>query len=283
MENKPVRRRPPRTLQLSAGNDASQGPDEKEAGPTSPRKNRNSALIEKLQANLALSPTGPPTFQKSPGVVKLPVAPFPYGAPGSPSSPPVIITPKQEETPTSFEDPAEGGPLKSIIKGRARLSIKRRPPSRKHRKSSAEEGGEEVATPEHETPNGHEGEVFEEQKTSDGVDTASISKQQIEQETNSTDAEKLTSEDEKPEVMVETETPEHKDKDEGEQEEKTEEDVKEEKSADEPQLAESPSGSKEQEEAREEPVTQLHEKPQTESDETIDEKDTEQKEEVINQ
>lgn len=282
MENKPVRRRPPRTLQLSAGNDASQGPDEKEAGPTSPRKNRNSALIEKLQANLALSPTGPPTFQKSPGVIKLPVAPFPYGAPGSPSSPPVIITPKQEETPTSFEDPAEGGPLKSIIKGRARLSIKRRPPSRKHRKSSAEEGGEEVATPEHETPNGHEGEVFEEQKASDGVDTASISsKQQIEQETNSTDAEKLTSEDEKPEVTVETETPEHKD--EGEQEEKTEEDVKEEKSADEPQLAESPSGSKEQEEAREEPVTQLHEKPQTESDTTIDEKDTEQKEEVINQ
>lgn len=280
--NKPVRRRPPRTLQLSAANNASQGPDEKEAGPASPRKNRNSALIEKLQANLALSPTGPPTFPKSPGAMKLPVAPFPYGSPGSPSSPPVIITPKQEETPTSFEEPAEGGPLKSIIKGRARLSMKRRPPSRKHRKSSAEEGGEEVATPEHETPNGHEGEVFEEQKASDCVETASISsEQQIEQDTNPTDAEKQHSEDAKPEVKVETETAEHKD--EGEQEEKTEEDVKEEKSADEPQLAESPSGSKEQEEAREEPVTQLHEKPQTEPDTTIDEKDTEQKEEVVNQ
>lgn len=156
------------------------------------------------------------------------------------------------------------------VQGRARLSIKRRPPSRKHRKSSAEEG-EEVAA----TPNGHEGDVFEEQKASDLVDTTSVSsKQQTEQETESADAENQHAKDAEPENEVET----AENKDGGEQEHKTEE--VEEKSGGEPQLAGSSQESKTQDEACEEPVTQAHEKPQTEPESTRDEKETEQKEEA---
>ncbi|XP_016332748.1 duboraya isoform X1 [Sinocyclocheilus anshuiensis] len=264
--NKPVRRRPPRSLPLPAGNDAGQGQDEKGAETVSTRKNRNSALIEKLQASLTLSPTGPPPFPKSPGVVKLPVPLFSPGSPSSPSSPPATVTPKQEETPANFESTAEGTVLKSINKGRARHSIKRRPPSRRHRKSSADEGGEEVdktATLDQTTPNGHEGDVFEEHKTSPDAESLS-SKEQIEQETRSTDSEKPELEE-----KVETVTSE---KEEGEEkEEKTEPETKEEKSEDEPQLANST------EETGEEPVTQ----PQTEPD-TTDEKEEEQKEDEVN-
>ncbi|KAK7143535.1 hypothetical protein R3I93_014637 [Phoxinus phoxinus] len=220
MENKPVRRRPPRTLLLPASNDAAQAQDEKAAETASPRKNRNSALIEKLQANLALSPTGPLPLPKSQGVLKLPVPSFSPGSPSSPSSPPVIVTPKQEETAASFENPTEGTVLKSIIKGRARHSIKRRPPSRRNRKSSADEEEDKTAsaTLEPTTPNGHEGDVFEEQKASPNTESLS-SKQQIEQETKSTDSEKV-----EPEGKVETVTSEKK-----EGEEKMKQELKEEK------------------------------------------------------
>ncbi|XP_016088773.1 capZ-interacting protein-like isoform X1 [Sinocyclocheilus grahami] len=261
--NKPVRRRPPRSLQLPAGNDAGQGQDEKGAETVSTRKNRNSALIEKLQASLTLSPTGPPPFPKSPGVVKLPVASISPVSPSSPSSPPVTVTPKQEETPASFESPTDGTVLKSINKGRARHSIKRRPPSRRHRKSSADEGGEDVdktasATLDQTTPNGHEGDVFEEHKTSPDAESLS-SKEQIEQETKPTDSEKPDLE-EKVEIVISEK------KEAEEKEEKTEPKLKEEKSEDEMQLDNST------EETREELVTQ----PQT------DEKEEEQKEDEVN-
>ncbi|KAK7131110.1 hypothetical protein R3I94_016292 [Phoxinus phoxinus] len=300
--NKPVRRRPPRTLLLPASNDAAQAQDEKAAETVSPRKNRNSALIEKLQANLALSPTGPLPFPKSQGVLKLPVPSFSPGSPSSPSSPPVIVTPKQEETAASFENPTEGTVLKSIIKGRARHSIKRRPPSRRNRKSSADEEEDKTAsaTLEPTTPNGHEGDVFEEQKVSPNTESLS-SKQQIEQETKSTDSEKV-----EPEGKVETVTSEKK---EGEEkmeqelkeekmeqelkeekmeqelkeekmeqelkEEKMKQELKEEKGEAEPQLANST------EETREEPVVVPHGKAQTEPD-TTDEKEEEQKEDEVN-
>ncbi|XP_059382331.1 duboraya isoform X2 [Carassius carassius] len=306
--NKPVRRRPPRSLPLPAGNDASQGQDEKGTETVSTRKNRNSALIEKLQASLTLSPTGP-------GVMKLPVQAFSPGSPSSPSSPTATVTPKEEETPASFESTAEGTVLKSINKGRARHSIKRRPPSRRHRKSSADEGGEEVdktPTLDRTTPNGHEGDVFEGHKTSPDAESLS-SKEQIEQETKATDSEKpepeeivetVTSEKEdgeektkpedeeektklddkeektKPEDKEEKTKPEDKEEqtkpeDEEEKktedkEEKTEPENKEEESEDEPQLAYST------EETREEPVT-----PQTEAN-TTDEKEEEQKEDEVN-
>ncbi|XP_067279450.1 duboraya isoform X2 [Pseudorasbora parva] len=297
MENKPVRRRPPRTLQLSASNDAAQGQDEKGAETVLPRKNRNSALIEKLQANLALSPTGPVPFPKSPGVLKLPVPSFSPGSPSSPSSPPVTVTPKQEETPVSFENPSEGTVLKSINKGRARHSIKRRPPSRRHRKSSADEEADKTGsdTLEPTTPNGHEGDVFEEQKTPSDTDSLS-SKEQVEQKTKSTDSEKVepeekvetvTSEKEQEEKVetVETVTSEKEqeekvetvtsEKKEGEEKEEKAEELKEEKIEAEPQLANST------EETREEPVTVPPEKPQTDLD-TTDEKEEEQKEDEVN-
>ncbi|XP_029925044.1 duboraya [Myripristis murdjan] len=143
----PVRRRPPRTLQLPKPAEQHETP----AAVTSPVKaKRNSALIEKLQANLAVSPML--TSPKSPGLKLLPpsfVPPSPCSvAVVTPTSPCVSAPAKsEEEGPASFEAPptaVEGSILQSINKGRARHSIRRRPPSRRHRKSSS---GEEVDTP----------------------------------------------------------------------------------------------------------------------------------------
>ncbi|XP_037543132.1 duboraya [Nematolebias whitei] len=58
---------------------------------------------------------------------------------------PIPTSPLTEEGPSSFEatpSAVEGNILSSINKGRARVSIRRRPPSRCHRKSS---GGDEVS------------------------------------------------------------------------------------------------------------------------------------------
>ncbi|XP_063344319.1 duboraya [Pelmatolapia mariae] len=151
-QEKPVRRRPPRTLQLSKTQGGEQqGPAD---APTSPVKvKRNSGLIEKIQAELLLSPTGPP--MKSPGIRMLPLN-FPLPSPGSappgtsvttsssatPTSPVASSPVTETEGPASFEEPAtvaEGLVLQSINKGRARHSIRRRPPSRRHRTSSSGE------------------------------------------------------------------------------------------------------------------------------------------------
>lgn len=155
------------------------------------------------------------------------------------------------------------------VQGRARHSIKRRPPSRRNRKSSADEEEDKTAsaTLEPTTPNGHEGDVFGEQKASPDSESLS-SKQQIEQETKSTDSEKA-----EPEGKVETVTSEKKEGE--EKEEKMEQELKEVKSEAEPQLANST------EETREEPVMVPHGKVQTEPD-TTDEKEEEQKEDEVN-
>ncbi|XP_054610139.1 duboraya [Dunckerocampus dactyliophorus] len=159
---RPVRRRPPRSLQLPKIHG-----DEREmsAGVTSPVKvKRNSALIEKLQANLALSPSALLPSPKSPGFRLLPLfspppSPSPTAgtplstlSPSSPVSTCLLVT--EEEGPTSFEAPPtamEGSLLTNINKGRARHSLRRRPPSRRHRKSSS---GDEVgvATEQTDTP-----------------------------------------------------------------------------------------------------------------------------------
>ncbi|XP_059207744.1 duboraya isoform X2 [Centropristis striata] len=156
-QEKPVRRRPPRSLQLTKPH----GDDQEPPGVTSPlpaKAKRNSALIEKLQANLALSPTTMLPSPKSPGFRLLPPA-FTPTPPGpdpvstvttsstvTPTSPVTAVTPStEEEGPSSFETPptaAEGSILSnSSIKGRARHSLRRRPPSRRNRKSSS---GDEV-------------------------------------------------------------------------------------------------------------------------------------------
>ncbi|KAG7483922.1 hypothetical protein MATL_G00043370 [Megalops atlanticus] len=145
--SKPVRRRPPRSLKLQTKTDGGEGEEEKPAvtSPHPPKvKPKNSPLIEKLQANLALSPTALLPSPKSPGR-QLSV----------------------EEAPTSFEKPAEGGVLPSINKSRARGSVKRRPPTRQHRRSCGDEGGAgggSTPPPEQECQkqNGDEEEVFEE-------------------------------------------------------------------------------------------------------------------------
>uniref|UniRef100_UPI003AAC92D7 uncharacterized protein n=1 Tax=Centroberyx gerrardi TaxID=166262 RepID=UPI003AAC92D7 len=94
----------------------------------------------------------------SPGLRLLPPS-FTLPSPCSPSIPVTTVTPtvtptspvsaaashrSEEEGPASFEAPptaTEGSILPSINKGRARLSIRRRPPSRRNRKSSS---GDEV-------------------------------------------------------------------------------------------------------------------------------------------
>ncbi|XP_068187466.1 duboraya [Antennarius striatus] len=150
---KPVRRRPPRSLQLPKTQDQEEPPGL--ISPLPAKAKRNSGLIEKLQANLALSPSALLPSPKSPGFRLLPPI-FPPPSPGStpgttvptlptPTSPsPVAASPiTEEEGPVSFETPptVEDGSIlsNSNIKGRARHSIRRRPPSRRHRQSSSGE------------------------------------------------------------------------------------------------------------------------------------------------
>ncbi|CAL8280756.1 unnamed protein product [Arctogadus glacialis] len=163
---KPVRLRPPRSLQIQLQHPAEQ---EKADGATTQlaagRPKRNSALIEKLQANLALSPSALLTSPLSPGFKFAPPAftppspcrpaschtPVAGVTPVTPTSPLAVLTPQsEEEAPASFETPPsaqDGAVLVSIIKTRARLSIKRRPPSRRNRTaSSGEEGGVSPST-----------------------------------------------------------------------------------------------------------------------------------------
>ncbi|XP_070963181.1 capZ-interacting protein-like isoform X2 [Oncorhynchus clarkii lewisi] len=171
---------------------------------------RNSALIEKLQANLALSPCSLLPSPKSPGLRLLPpsftptstCSPIPPVTAVTPTSPvsraPLPRSLSEEETPATFEVPAtptDGSLLPSINKGRARLSIRRRPPSRRHRKSSGEEGdgvtGEEMplTTPDDpeakvgEEEKGEGEEVFEkevEEKDGERADTTMYTKEKIE-------------------------------------------------------------------------------------------------------
>nr|XP_015806802.2 capZ-interacting protein isoform X1 [Nothobranchius furzeri] len=136
----PFRRKPPSSLKFQSPeqeNDESSKP----ASPSSIKiKLRNSAMIEKLQANLALSPTALLPSPKAPEV-KLQPAQLSPALACSPLSPP--LRPSQpsseEEDPISFDSPPEGTPLPSFNKTRARLSFKRRPPTRQHRRAAGEE------------------------------------------------------------------------------------------------------------------------------------------------
>ncbi|XP_026862397.2 duboraya isoform X1 [Electrophorus electricus] len=182
LQDKPVRKRPPGKLQLPVSSDVGHGHEEQKGEVTShpPRRNRNSALIEKLQANLNRSPTALLPSPMSPGAMKPHPAPFSPTSPCSPCTPPAIHTPSQEEVPASFETPAEGKVLQSINKGRARHSIKRRPPSRRQRNPSEDEVGAEeektVAPGSESTPTGaSEEDVVEKQKVkAEGMDGASV-------------------------------------------------------------------------------------------------------------
>ncbi|XP_012969851.1 capZ-interacting protein isoform X2 [Mesocricetus auratus] len=104
-------------------------------------KVKSSPLIEKLQANLAFDPAAllPGASPKSPGL-KAVVSPF-HSPPSTPSSPGIRSQPGEpEEVPVSFDQPPEGTHLPSYTKVRTRGSIKRRPPSRRFRRSQSDCG-----------------------------------------------------------------------------------------------------------------------------------------------
>ncbi|XP_068601571.1 capZ-interacting protein [Brachionichthys hirsutus] len=136
----PFQRRPPCSLKFQHRNDD----DESDKTIVSPKpfkiKMKNSPIIGKLQANLALSPTVLLPSPRSPEL-KLEPAPLPPTTPCSPLSPTVGLSraPSEEEDPIGFNNPPDATPLPSFNKTRARLSFKRRPPTRQHRRSAGEE------------------------------------------------------------------------------------------------------------------------------------------------
>ncbi|XP_006018955.1 capZ-interacting protein [Alligator sinensis] len=148
--SRPTRRKPPCSLPLhihkvEAGQNNEQKPSPN-AGPLPKVKVKSSPLIEKLQANLAFAPAAllPGASPKSPG---LKVMPSPFSTPPSTPSSPGIQSRSSEsdEAPVSFDQPPEGTHLQTYNKVRTRGSIKRRPPSRRFRKSLSDYGdGEEL-------------------------------------------------------------------------------------------------------------------------------------------
>ncbi|XP_048212596.1 capZ-interacting protein isoform X2 [Perognathus longimembris pacificus] len=143
--NKPTRRKPPCSLPLFPPKvELGQNGEEKSLPNAShpPKfKVKSSPLIEKLQANLTFDPAAllPGASPKSPGL-KAMVSPF-HSPPSTPSSPGVKSQPGEaEEVPVSFDQPPEGTHLPCYNKVRTRGSIKRRPPSRRFRRSQSDCG-----------------------------------------------------------------------------------------------------------------------------------------------
>ncbi|XP_040492099.1 capZ-interacting protein isoform X2 [Ursus maritimus] len=140
---KPTRRKPPCSLPLFPPKvELGQNGEEKSPPNAShpPKiKVKSSPLIEKLQANLAFDPAAllPGASPKSPGL-KAVVSPF-QSPPSTPSSPGVRSQAGEpEEAPVSFDQPPEGSHLPCYNKVRTRGSIKRRPPSRRFRRSQSD-------------------------------------------------------------------------------------------------------------------------------------------------
>ncbi|XP_074122614.1 capZ-interacting protein isoform X2 [Sminthopsis crassicaudata] len=143
--NKPTRRKPPCSLSLFPPKiEMSQNGEEKPSPNAChpPKiKVKNSPLIEKLQANLAFDPAAllPGASPKSPGLKAI-VSPF-NSPPSTPNSPGVRSRcSESEELPVSFDQPPEGSHLPCYNKVRTRGSIKRRPPSRRFRRSQSDCG-----------------------------------------------------------------------------------------------------------------------------------------------
>ncbi|KAF2975645.1 hypothetical protein EK904_010123 [Melospiza melodia maxima] len=145
--HKPTRRKPPCSLPLYSHKTETSDNDEQKRSPNAcpiPKvKVKSSPMIEKLQANLAFAPAAllPGVSPKSPGV-KVLVSPF-STPPTTPTSPGTQCQPS--ETPVSFDQPPESTQLQFYNKVRTRGSIKRRPPSRRFRRSLSEYGdGEDL-------------------------------------------------------------------------------------------------------------------------------------------
>ncbi|XP_063275424.1 capZ-interacting protein isoform X2 [Prinia subflava] len=136
-------------------------------------KVKSSPMIEKLQANLAFAPAAllPGVSPKSPGL-KVLVSPF-STPPSTPTSPGTQSQPS--ETPVSFDQPPESTQLQFYNKVRTRGSIKRRPPSRRFRRSLSECGdgddlGVNLSSPEN---GAREDEVFGPNGKTEEVETGS--------------------------------------------------------------------------------------------------------------
>ncbi|XP_066534912.1 capZ-interacting protein [Hoplias malabaricus] len=185
-EEKNPAKSPPCSLELHNQTDA-ESEQEKPAVPSHLPKGKlkSSPLIEKLQANLAFTPTTLISTPKSPEVKQRssPLCPLGPCDSLSPTLRPHQLN-TEEELPVSFEQPAEGTPLHNINKSRVRLSFNRRPPTRQHRKSA----GEEVVADSHErntSPHSPEknGEVFsapQEEKAEDLKDVIVMTDQDTE-------------------------------------------------------------------------------------------------------
>ncbi|NXS38333.1 CPZIP protein, partial [Pomatostomus ruficeps] len=162
--HKPTRRKPPCSLPLYAHKTETSDNDEQKQSPNAcpiPKvKVKSSPMIEKLQANLAFAPAAllPGVSPKSPGL-KVLVSPF-STPPSTPTSPGTQSQPS--ETPVSFDQPPESTQLQFYNKVRTRGSIKRRPPSRRFRRSLSEYGdGEDLGVNLSSPENGaREDEVF---------------------------------------------------------------------------------------------------------------------------
>ncbi|KAF1491330.1 CapZ-interacting protein, partial [Pygoscelis antarcticus] len=193
--HKPTRRKPPCSLPLySQKTETSDNGEQKRspnACPIPKVKVKSSPMIEKLQANLAFAPATllPGASPKSPGLKAL-VSPF-STPPSTPSSPGIQSQPSEaNETPVSFDQPPEGTQLQFYNKVRTRGSIKRRPPSRRFRRSLSEYGdGEDLGVNTSSPENGakeDEDEVFGPKGKTE------------EAETGSKEQKKQTGSDEKP-------------------------------------------------------------------------------------
>ncbi|XP_061827942.1 capZ-interacting protein isoform X3 [Nerophis lumbriciformis] len=104
---------------------------------------KSPSVIERLQANLALSPTTLlPSPKSAADVNPRPESPpydsSPAWGPLTPTLRPPLVA-VEEDKPVGFNSPPEGTPLPSFTKTRARLSFRRRPPTRQHRKSVGED------------------------------------------------------------------------------------------------------------------------------------------------
>lgn len=193
--HKPTRRKPPCSLPLYSHKTETSDNDEQKRSPNAcpiPKvKVKSSPMIEKLQANLAFAPAAllPGASPKSPGLKAL-VSPF-STPPSTPSSPGIQSQPSEvSETPVSFDQPPEGTQLQFYNKVRTRGSIKRRPPSRRFRRSLSEYGdGEDLGVNISSPENGAK---------EDGDEVFGPKGKTEEAETGSKEQKKLMGADEKP-------------------------------------------------------------------------------------
>ncbi|NXE76203.1 CPZIP protein, partial [Cochlearius cochlearius] len=215
--HKPTRRKPPCSLPLySHKTETSDNGEQKcspNAGPIPKVKVKSSPMIEKLQANLAFAPAAllPGASPKSPGL-KVLVSPF-STPPSTPSSPGIQSQPSEaNETPVSFDQPPEGTQLQFYNKVRTRGSIKRRPPSRKFRRSLSEYGDGEDLEVNISPENGAK---------EDGDEVFGPKGKTEEPETGSKEQKKQTGSDEKPSSRRGSSRSEDEEKEEKQADEKT--------------------------------------------------------------